>query len=193
MLIYLQMIESEEDKAKFEQIYTDYRQLMYATAYNILKNSADAEDAVHQAFVSIIENLHKFHKMSCLETKRYVVVITKRKAIDILRQRKRVFPEELIEKLADVETALPIDGGLADAIAKLPAQYRQVILLHYGYGYSMKEMGAMLGKSSGAVQRQIWRAKDALQKQLDKMGVAIWTDSEKQKREKGTTASATTS
>lgn len=191
MLIYLQMIESEEDKAKFEQIYTTYRQLMYATAYKILKNSADAEDAVHQAFVSVIENLHIFHKLDCLETKRYVVVITKRKAIDILRQRKRVFPEELIEKLADVETALPIDGGLADAIAKLPAQYRQVLLLRFGYGYSVKEMGLMLGKSAGAVQRQIWRAKDALQKQLNEMGVTIWTDSERQKKE--TTASPTMS
>lgn len=55
VLIYMQMIASDEDKSKFEQIYLTYRKLMFFVARSILKNDADAEDAVHTAFVSIIE------------------------------------------------------------------------------------------------------------------------------------------
>lgn len=183
MLIYLQMIESEEDKVKFEQIYFAYRQKMYAVAYSILRNRSDAEDAVHQAFVSIIENLHNVHKIGCPESTSYIVVITERKALDILRERKRLSPAGLIEELSGVEIALPIDGGLADAVAKLPAQYRELILLRFAYGYSTREIGAILGKSPGTVQRQLWRAKDALQKQLEKMGVPLWKDSKKNGKE----------
>lgn len=191
MLIYLQMIESEEDKAKFEQLYCAYRQKMYAVAYSFLHNQSDAEDAVHQAFVSIIENLHNVHKVDCPKTRSYIVLITERKAIDILRDRKRISSEEMIEAFAGVEIELPIDGGLGDAIAGLPAQYRELILLRFAYGYSTKEIGVLMGKTPGTVQRQLWRAKDALQKQLERMGETKWT--EPGKNRKKTTASATES
>lgn len=60
MLIYLQMIESEQDQVKFLQLYERYRGLMFYVANQILHSEQDAEDAVYEAFVSIIENLKKF-------------------------------------------------------------------------------------------------------------------------------------
>ena len=59
MMIYLQMIETPEEKSKFEQLYLEYRGLMFHVAYDILHNEHDAEDAVHQAFVKIAENIKK--------------------------------------------------------------------------------------------------------------------------------------
>ena len=59
MIVYLQMIETPAQKSKFEQLYLQYRQLMYAIAFSILHNELDAEDAVHQAFVAIIKNISK--------------------------------------------------------------------------------------------------------------------------------------
>ncbi len=44
MIIYLQMIESDEDKSKFEQLYIMYKGLMFHVAMKILKNEFDAED-----------------------------------------------------------------------------------------------------------------------------------------------------
>ena len=44
MLIYLQMIETPQDKSKFEAIYEEYYGLMYHTAYKYLKHEQDAED-----------------------------------------------------------------------------------------------------------------------------------------------------
>lgn len=65
MIIYLQMIESDEDKSKFEQLYIMYKGLMFHVAMKILKNEFDAEDAVHQAFLSLIENLKKISDVKC--------------------------------------------------------------------------------------------------------------------------------
>ena len=79
MLIYLQMIESEEDKSKFEAIYNKYRYLMFSVANRVLNNQYDAEDAVHQAFLSIIDNLNKVREVDCPETRSYVVIITENK------------------------------------------------------------------------------------------------------------------
>lgn len=62
MLIYLSMIESEADKSLFEQLYIRYKGLMYHIAYRILQNREDAEDAVHQAFVSLAKNIKKLQR-----------------------------------------------------------------------------------------------------------------------------------
>lgn len=50
MMIYLQTIDTAEDRSKFEQLYEQYKQLMFYTAFQILKRPQDAEDAVHLAF-----------------------------------------------------------------------------------------------------------------------------------------------
>ena len=139
MLIYLQMIESEEDKSKFEALYNQYKQAMYAAAYRVVKNQYDAEDAVHQAFLSLIKNLDKIKPVDCPETRSYVVITSENKAI-----------------------------GLADAMAKLPARYREVLLLRFDNGFSTREIAKMMGTNEGNMQKLIWRAKEALRKQLDK-------------------------
>ena len=46
-------IESEEERSKFEQLYFQYRGLMYHVAMRILNNPHSAEDVVHQAFLFI--------------------------------------------------------------------------------------------------------------------------------------------
>lgn len=61
----------------------------------------------------------------------------------------------------------PGDHGLADAMAALPAQYREVLLLRYEHGYAVREIAPMLGVKQDAVQKLLWRAKAALRKKLD--------------------------
>ena len=47
MLVYLAMIDSPDDRHKFEVIYNTYKQLMYYIANNILGDIKDSEDVVH--------------------------------------------------------------------------------------------------------------------------------------------------
>lgn len=46
MLIYMALIETEEDRVLFEQIYYKYKGLMFHVAYGVLGQREDAEDAV---------------------------------------------------------------------------------------------------------------------------------------------------
>ena len=50
LICYLQMLDTPEEKIRFEQIYLKYRGLMYHVADSVLHNRQDAEDAVHNAF-----------------------------------------------------------------------------------------------------------------------------------------------
>ena len=98
-MIYLQMIESEDDKVRFEEIYLKYKSLMFYAANKILHNEQDAEDAVHIAFIKIAENIKKIDVLDCPKTRSYIVTIVENKAIDIYRRKSRHKEAEYLEEV----------------------------------------------------------------------------------------------
>lgn len=144
MLIYFMMIDSPKDQSKFEKIYLTYKGLMYHIAYKILNNKEDAEDAVHNAFVKIAENISKIGEPVCSKTQSYIVTIVENKAIDLYRRNQR---RNNIKNIDDI-SAITIEENklhdLATCMAKLSPRYRQVILLKYYQGFSCKEIAKQL-------------------------------------------------
>lgn len=162
MLIYLQMIESPREQSKFEIIFNRYKNLMFSVAFSILRNEKDAEDAVHHAFVKIIENISKISDPECPKTRGYVVTIVENTAINVYRRKKRhpILPLE-----EQVGLAVEYDGSneLARCMAKLPAHYRQVLLLKYHQGYTIQEIAKILGMTPASVAKIHQRAKAKLE------------------------------
>ncbi len=74
MLIYLSVIESEDDWSKFEIIYREYRDLMLHIANRILGDTKDSEDVVHQSFVKLISVLEKVEEPKCHKTRSLCVI-----------------------------------------------------------------------------------------------------------------------
>lgn len=102
MMIYIAVINEPGDQRQFIALYHKYTNLMYHVAYGILQNHEDAEDAVQQAFLAVIPHLHKIKNVSDPETKSYLVIIVERKAIDILRARKKTDHVEYLDELVGV-------------------------------------------------------------------------------------------
>lgn len=173
LITYLAMIDSPDDQQKFEKVYTKYRYLMLHVAYKILQNHHDAEDAVHQAFISIIENLDNISEVNSPKTRSYIVIITERKAIDLLRKIQKRQTLEFNEDISGVEIPFEMDNPIATAIAKLPSQYREVLLMRYHNGFSAKEIASILSMSDSGVRKLIVRAKKALQELLEKEGEVV--------------------
>lgn len=173
MLAYLQLIETEADKTKFEQLYIRYRKLMHYVANRILQNPYDAEDAVHMAFESIAKNMDKISAVNCPETRSLLVITTERRAIDIVRSRKTRDTLELIDDIAGIEIVVPCENPVAHAMANLPPQYREILLLRHDNGYTTKEIAKILGISTDAAQKTLWRAKEALREKLKESEVSI--------------------
>jgi DNA-directed RNA polymerase specialized sigma24 family protein len=88
MFIYLAMIDSPEEKLKFEIIYERYKGLMFYTANSVLGDTRDSEDIVHDAFLKIIEIIDEIDDPKSPQTRYLIVTITENKAIDLYRKRK---------------------------------------------------------------------------------------------------------
>ena len=168
MLIYLAAISSDEDKSKFELIYRQYRNLMYYAANQILHNSSDAEDVVHQAFLKIVEILDTISEIKSHKTRSLIVTITERKAIDLYRSKSRTAVLPLDETYIGSVAANEIEHmAESDAIAAaIAARYREVLLLRYDNGFSYSEISKALDMTEAAVRKTVQRAKEALQRTL---------------------------
>lgn len=176
MLIYLALIETEEEKRKFERLYDNYKQTMYYAAYQILQDVHMSEDAVHQAFLRVIDHLDKIDEKDCHKTRGVLVIITKNIAIDIYRKNKRERTrsfDELEFAIADTAEQLDDTDEISRAIAKLPLNYLTVLTLKFSHGYTDAEIAQMLNISEANVRQRCFRAKKKLAEILKKEGIPI--------------------
>lgn len=171
MIVYLSMMETPEEKSRFEQLYLEYKGLMFHVAYEILHNEQDAEDAVHQAFVKISENINKIDDPVCPKTHGYVVTIVEHQAIDQYRKRKKHQTTELIDDIQGTDVHYEEDNDLTKCILQLPARYREMILLRYHHGYTVREIAKMLGLSLPSAIKLDQRAKIKLKKLCEEAGI----------------------
>jgi len=174
VLLYLSLIDSEEDKSKFERLYLAYKQQMYYAANRILKDSHLAEDAVHQAFLRIIDNLEKINENECHKTKGFVVIIVEHVAIDFYNRRKKenaVSWEENEYVLEDMEKKDFTKGGIEALLLELPVNYSSVLRLKYAHGYENQEIAKILRITEENVRQRILRGRKFLEKLMSEGGI----------------------
>ena len=182
LLFYLSLLNTDEDKNIFEKMYRNHYDAMYYTALNILKSQQKAEDAVHEAFLKIIESINKFNEMSCPQTKSFCVIISRNVSISMIRQEKKMaFDEtenilEMIpdEKLTDEEVIKNMDWELlVDVVKSMPDIYSDVIYLRLVNGFSNKQVAKTLRLSEEAVKKRMQRGKAILTNDIRKVAFEL--------------------
>ena len=166
MLLLIATIENEEDRSKVTQIYEEYVGIMRRRAFMILKNRHDADDAVHEAFVRIIDHLEDLPDPKSTSTKWYVVTAAENAAIDIWRKRKRR-PEKAFDEITyEEEFIAPYEGEneiVKEMLQKLSARDRELLLLRHLYGYKNAEIAEFMGMKEEAAKEAVLRAEDKLE------------------------------
>ncbi len=168
LAFYLQMLDTPEEKVRFEQIYQKYRGLMYHVADGILHNSQDAEDAVQNAFLRIIKHFSKFQNAQDLAPR--LVVITKNEAISVLRKKKDAAPLEDWDGFAESSEAVASYHALVDSFTRLPQTYRAVMEMKLLSGCSDGEIAEKLNLSKTAVSTRINRGRQLLRDIVEREG-----------------------
>lgn len=167
----LALIEEESDKEKFEALYRKYINLMHYKARAILKQQELAEDAVSIALLSIAKNICMVGEVSSERTQHYVMIITQRSALNLLKKQKReearfVTLEEAEQIAEEIKTNE--EDGLTAAILNLPSPYKEVITLKYADGYNNREIAVILNLTVSNVEKIVSRGKKKLRKEISK-------------------------
>lgn len=90
------------------------------------------------------------------------MVITERKAIDLLRVRKKHEAEEPDEDSGGIDFSDAGGHDLAWCMTRLPPRYREILLLRFVYGYSMRETAELTDVPFTTVGKLSQRAKERL-------------------------------
>lgn len=168
--------EQESDQALVQRIYDQYKVKMYRVALHILRSHTLAEDAVHNAFLKIINHLQEIRNIACQEIEPYVVIIVKRTALDMLKREKR---------LTGLDTAWPpaaepgpeADSAyhrLVELIRTMPDTYREALELKCVLEWSNKDIAKRLALTENTVAVRLMRGKAMLRKRLEREG--YWHD-----------------
>lgn len=168
---YLTLIEEEEDRSKFERLYHAQRHNMLYVAQQVLSDRALAEDVVQEAFLRLTRCLHKIDDPTSHKTKAFVVIITKRLAINVYNKRKQRNEAEWDDSAKAIHSVLPSQldeaSPLMRAIASLPELYAHTMILRYVHALTDTECAKALGISPAALRKRLERGRKLLRERLD--------------------------
>lgn len=152
------------NQIEFCERISQYRYQFYITAYALLKNEADAEDAVCNAILSGYEHLTQLKNPK--KFKSWMLTITKNEALKLYRKRMDLPGDENMEQL--LPPAYDSHNELWDIVQTLNDDYRMVIVLFYYNDLSLRDISNILGISIGTVKSRLNRGRKLLKDALNK-------------------------
>lgn len=90
MIAFFTMIDSAKDRMTFEQLYEQYKNLVYYIANKKLNDVHLSEDVVQDTFVQVAKNMEKFQDVHSKRTKNLIACIANGKTVDLIRSRKNL-------------------------------------------------------------------------------------------------------
>mgnify|MGYP000020713998 CR=1 FL=1 len=171
MLIYLFMLESDEEKHLFKELYERYGNAMLRVAQRYFPSDLTAaEDAVQNAWLKVIKNFSKIQEDSSNKRGAYLVTIVKNESISLLRkQRQDISLDEML--VAEQEnTTEDSKSSIIEIIRNMPEVYRAVLELRFVEELSTREISKLLHLSESAINTRIHRGRALLIKKLREEG-----------------------
>jgi RNA polymerase sigma-70 factor (ECF subfamily) len=157
------------EKEAFGVLVRRYERPVRAVALDILGDKHSATDVSQDAFVAAYRKLPALRRPSAFGP--WLMKITRRCAIDSARRK----PRETALEPAVAGTIESPNGELDEdkqallaAVVRLPKAERQVVMLRYFAGHSVKDVAGMVGRSVGTVTKQLSRAHERLRNILER-------------------------
>lgn len=165
--------DSSKRARAFQAMMDVWHQPVYRFTRTLLGQHEDAADATQETFIQVLRSIGSFRREAKFST--WVFTIARRKALDLLRQRKRI--EHLNEELAfeaqlhTLQTDPLFDGDRAlqrlhAAVLTLPERQKEVFTLRYFNEMPFGELAQILDLSEGSVKASYFHAKEKIMERV---------------------------
>jgi RNA polymerase sigma-70 factor (ECF subfamily) len=155
------------DEAAFEQLIRIYGRRVYAVAFAVVQDVAEAEDIVQETFLKV----HQRRMRDADHFTAGLMTVARNAARDRLRRRKPQAPEETVHTLAD-DGAQPgaelerreYQQRLTRALRTLPEEHRTALTLRYLEELDYRAIATTMGVTDGALRGMLGRALGTLRR-----------------------------
>jgi RNA polymerase sigma-70 factor (ECF subfamily) len=164
------------EDAAVTTLVQEYAGALYRVAYSVLRNAADAEDAVQEAFMRVLR-----HREQLAEVRDHRVWLIRIVWNVVLDRKRRVKARPETDDVTELARVLPSKGLTAEQLAsaaehharvlgcveQLPAKEREVLQLSAFDELSSVEIAAVLNISESSVRSRLFRARNLMAELLD--------------------------
>lgn len=165
-----------EQEASLAALVDQYAATLYRVAYSVLRNAADAEDAVQEAFLRVLR-----HRDTLGEVRDHRVWLIRIVWNVVLDRKRRAKTRPETDDVAELARVLPADGLSAEdraaaaqhhaqvlaCVEQLPAKEREVLTLSAFEELSSVEIASVLGITESSVRSRLFRARNLMAELLD--------------------------
>jgi RNA polymerase sigma-70 factor (ECF subfamily) len=134
-------------------LYEEFERGLSRYAGSLARDSDKANDLVSETFLQAMAHLPLLEQLNTYQRKAWLYRVLKNRFIDQRRAERRA--QNLVERLAWMnELAIPAALG-QDVFAQVPAQYRELLHLHYVLEMTSEEIGLKLGVPAATVRSRL--------------------------------------
>lgn len=165
------------DSEAFESLIAETHKAVYGLVYRLVGNHDDAADVMQDTYLRIWRSLRSYRGDAAFVTWAYRIAANA--AMTHLKRRSReaepVDPADLapLERAPAQAEEPPESEAIDQALARLPAQMRTVLVLKDVYGFSLAEIAKQVGATEGAVKVRVFRARRRLAEELYRNDVVV--------------------
>jgi RNA polymerase sigma-70 factor (ECF subfamily) len=163
---------AQRDLQALELFYARHARPVFSLALALLGDRARAEDLTHEVFLLIWRSAGAYQPHGSVRA--WLLRLTRNRAIDELRRDRRhrqvtaPLPDHIWQALPAPATEVDAAEAqaLRDALAALPTEQREVVLLAFWHGLSHQELATRLQTPLGTVKTRLRRAMQTLRTQF---------------------------
>jgi RNA polymerase sigma-70 factor (ECF subfamily) len=158
------------DQEALRFLYLQYADNVYGYVRSIVRDEYEAEDVTQHVFAKLITVIGKYEERQ-VPFAAWILRVARNVALDHVRQRRPIPCEEVRdeEMTESNESAHHRSLALRDALASLPEEQREVLVLRHVVGLSPGEIAGRLGRTEPSIHGLHHRGRGALRSVLHQM------------------------
>jgi RNA polymerase sigma-70 factor (ECF subfamily) len=167
----------EGDPSALHYLYLRYADDVFGYVNSIVRDPHDAEDVTQTMFAKLMKSIVRYEERD-VPFSAWILRVARNAALDHIRARRQIpFEEVRAPDERDEQVGFERSQSLRDALERLPAEQREVLVLRHIGGLSPTEIAETLDKTEGAVHGLHHRGRKALREALLELGAGPVTAS----------------
>lgn len=171
IILFFDLLDDEQDKHRFEDIYNKYKNLSGYICFEILKDYSLAEDAVSEVFFKLARNFKSFQYINEEKTRNYIRILSRRMAINMLRKMKNdpiLYGDEIEIKDDYIFEEHVVGEAMSKSmLLNLPEKYYEVLYMSVSLNLTGEQIAQSLDININTVYKRLQRAREILRKKYE--------------------------